>query len=117
MVLLEAQAEGRGQVGGGFTPTAGRRPDVPTATQSFRSGWRAVFFHLLAERYHARNHPLVPGLVDLVLEVGDVVVGEVGEAPLLEQVVAHRQALEAAVGDVPRLADQPEGAVLHLPER
>src|SRR5262249_62259515 len=78
---------------------------------------RRVLLDVLLDRDHSGYHPLVPRLVDLRLEVVDVVVGEVREAALLVEVLAHRPALEAAVGDVASAADQRDLAVLHLPER
>src|SRR5881409_3164565 len=42
------------------------------------------------ERHHRRNLPLLPHLVDLRLEVIEVLLDEVGESPLLQEVLAHR---------------------------
>src|SRR3954468_325316 len=76
-----------------------------------------IFVKLLLERNDSWHYPLVPHLVDLALEIIDVIVGEVGEATLLEQVVANGEALHAAVGDVAGLADELHDAVLHFVER
>src|SRR3954464_11273328 len=76
-----------------------------------------IFVKLLLERNDSWHYPLVPHLIDLALEIIDVVVGEVGEAALLEQVVANREPLHAAVGDVAGLADELHDAVLDLVQR
>src|SRR4026207_405634 len=56
---------------------------------------------LFPEGDHTWDLPLGPHLVDFRLEVVDVLFDEVGEAPLLEQVLAHglaRPALDAGLG-------------------
>src|SRR5258708_18911870 len=69
------------------------------------------------ERDHARDEPLGPHLVDLVLEVLDVLVGEVREAALALQVLEDRLALLAALGDLPCRTGQVADAVHDLVER
>src|SRR5262245_41443361 len=44
----------------------------------------------LAERHDARDVPVLPHLVDFGLEVGEILLVEVGEAPLLQQVLTDR---------------------------
>src|SRR5206468_11574035 len=44
------------------------------------------------ERHHRRNLPFLPHLVHLCLEVVEILLDEVGEPPLLEEVLAHRLA-------------------------
>src|SRR5437588_11084284 len=51
------------------------------------------------EREHARDEPLVPLLVHAPLKELVVLVGEVGETPLLGQVLAHGLALGSPRGD------------------
>src|SRR5713101_8249491 len=70
----------------------------------------------LLERDDTRNLPLVPHLVHLGLEVLEVFLGEVGEAALLEQVLAHglpRPTLHDGLG----LAIVAHHAILDLVER
>src|SRR3989441_3460738 len=62
-----------------------------------------------AERNDRRDLPLLPHLVDLALEVREVFLGEVREAPLLQQVLSDGLAL-AAFHDGLGLS-----VVLHLP--
>src|SRR3979409_2527847 len=90
-----------------------------TRTTKVREALRrwTILVKLLLERDHAGDDPLVPHIVNLALEIIDVVVGEVWDAALLEQVVPNRESLHAAVGDVARLADELDDAVLHLVER
>src|SRR5262249_62046881 len=62
---------------------------------------------VLLEGDHARDLPLVPHLVDLGLEVGEVFLGEVSEAALLQEVLAGRlagSALHQGLG-LPVVAD------------
>src|SRR5260221_11033857 len=69
------------------------------------------------ERDHARDEPLVPLLVDLGLEVLHVLVLEVGEASLTLEVLVHRLALLAPLGDLPGRAGEVADAVHHFVER
>src|SRR6266508_2022417 len=81
-----------------------------------RRGQRLLPGLFLPEGNHAGDLPLGPHLVDLGLEIVDVLFDEVGEAPLLEQVLAHgltRPALDDGLG----LAVVPHDAVLDLVER
>src|SRR2546428_5123748 len=64
-----------------------------------------------------RNEPLGPHLVDLGLEVLHVLVDEVGEAALALQVLVHRLALLAALGDLPCRTGEVADAVDDLVER
>src|SRR5215475_9002732 len=68
---------------------------------------------LLPEGDDAGNLPLVPHLVHLRLEVLEVLLGEVGEAALLEQVFPYRFA-RPAFGDGLGLAIVPNDAVLNF---
>src|SRR3984893_10420847 len=68
------------------------------------------------ERDDTRNLPLVPHLVHLGLEVLEILLGEVSEAALLEQVLAHGLA-RAAFHDGLGLAVMAHHAVLDLVER
>src|SRR6266850_5205950 len=61
------------------------------------------------ERYHRRNLPLLPHLVDLRLEVVEILLDEVREPPLLQEILAHRLA-GAPLDDRLGLA-----VVLHVP--
>src|SRR6266849_6988344 len=70
---------------------------------------------LPAERDHAWDLPRVPHRVDLLLEVLKVLFREVGEAALLEQVLAHRLA-RATLHDGLGLAVVTHHPVLHLVE-
>src|SRR5438132_9437854 len=69
------------------------------------------------ERDHARDEPLGPHLVDGGLEVLHVLVGEVGEPALALQVLVHRLALLAALGDLPGGAGEVAHAVDDLVQR
>src|SRR2546423_4963932 len=66
---------------------------------------------------HTRDQPFGPHLVDLGLEVLDVLVREVREPALALQVLEHRLALLAALGDLPRRTGQVADAVDDLIER
>src|SRR3989454_12094256 len=69
-----------------------------------------------AEGHDGRDLPLLPHLVDLLLEVLQILLDEMGEAPLLEQVLAHglaRPPLDEGLG----LAVVLHLAVLDLVER
>src|SRR5687768_111176 len=68
------------------------------------------------ERHDPGDLPLVPRLVDLGLEVGQILLGEVREVPLLEQVLADRLA-GPTLDDRLRLAVILQHAVLDLVER
>src|SRR5262249_39214608 len=91
-----------------------------------RTGWSPIqsLFHVqrrlpgvqLAERHDTRNLPLLPLLVHLLLEISQVLLGEVSEAALLEQVFANRLA-RATLDDRLRLAVVLHDAVLDLVER
>src|SRR5215472_7809870 len=61
-------------------------------------------FALLLEGDHSRHQPPFPHLIDLVLEVGDIFVGEMREPSLPEQVIADRQPLEFALRNLLRFA-------------
>src|SRR5213078_2820106 len=66
---------------------------------------------------HARDEPLGPHLVDLVLEVLHVLLGEVREASLSLQIFVDRLALLAALGDLPRRTGKVADAIDDLVER
>src|SRR5208337_5632514 len=80
-------------------------------------GGRVVRWEILLERDNSRHEPLVPHLVDLALEEFDVFVDKVREPSLLEQVVAHRQALEFPFGNLFRLAVESQLAAFDLIQR
>src|SRR5918993_629274 len=65
----------------------------------------------------AGDEPLLPHLVDLLLEVGVVLVLEVGEAALLLQVLPYGLALALAFGDLLGYAGKLAEAILYLVER
>src|SRR4029453_6896609 len=65
----------------------------------------------------AGDEPLLPHLVDLLLEVGVVLVLEVGEAALLLQVLPNGLALAFAFGDLLGYAGKLAEAILNLVER
>src|SRR2546430_1300455 len=69
------------------------------------------------EGNHARDQPFGPHLVDLGLEVLHVLVGEVREPALALEVLEHRLALLAALGDLPGRTGQIADAVDDLVER
>src|SRR5205809_1887526 len=69
------------------------------------------------ERDHAGDQPFGPHLVDLGLEVLHVLVDEVSEAALALQVLVHRLALLAALGDLPGRTGEVADAVDDLVER
>ena len=86
----------------GFWPDAGAESarSGQKATPPRCQGGRKLSFQVLLERDDSRHQPVVPHLVDLALEVFDVFLDEVREPSLLEQVVANRQPLEPAIGNV-----------------
>src|SRR5207245_4226917 len=67
---------------------------------------RPVLLELFAEWNHPGDEPVIPHLIHLRLEVRDVIFGEVREPALPVEVIAHRNPLEAPVGDVAGLPDQ-----------
>src|SRR5712692_809353 len=104
----------------------GRTPPGPgpgsTRRRTERSSGRLLDFERrlgrvqTAERHDGRNLPLLPHLVDLLLEVLQVLLDEVGEAALLQEVLAHglaRPPLDDRLG----LAVVLHLAVLDLVER
>src|ERR1041384_7624490 len=80
-------------------------------------GRRRILIEFVLERKHARYEPLGPGFIYFVLEVIDIVLGKVSEAPLLEQVIANRLAWNLTCGNLLRSAGQPEYAVLDFKQR
>src|SRR2546425_6374184 len=78
---------------------------------------RLVLLQFLPEGNDARDQPLLPHIIDLRLEVVDVVVGEVREAPLSQQVVSHRLALGALLGNALAAAVEFQHAVFDLVQR
>src|SRR5881628_2191380 len=104
-------------------PCPGPGPGVtrrPTDRSRATSGWlldlqRRLGCLQTAEGHDGRDLPLLPHLVDLLLEVLEVLLGEVREAALLQEVLAHGLALppfDEGLG----LAVVPHLAVLDLVE-
>src|SRR5262249_61954219 len=61
-------------------------------------GGRFVGLQVFPERDHTGNQPPSPHLVNLALEVIHIVSRKVGESPLPGQIIADRQAADAAWG-------------------
>src|SRR5579864_2459203 len=74
-------------------------------------------FDFLLEGNNSRYQPLIPHFIDLALEVIDVIIDEMCEPSLLQQVVADRQTVEAAAGNMIGLAIELQLAVFDLVQR